>query len=327
MDCCGVKYPMTVLRLNSAEKQQLCDLAGIILAKWRKYSDPEAMIFAETDGEPHNTITPIARMRNGKYELDLVLRNNLTTPEHPMGLYHPHEELHHIKKENIGLIEVMGLAILPGRLKKEMNGAVAEAMQRRGLNYPLNYGVSVPTIRSIAGEYGTSHSLAMLLYRQQVRELKLAAAFVDDPQQVTPDQMRLWADGFANTELVEQVVYNLFRKAPGAERVALEWLDSPKPLLRYAGLLTAASTVRPEMEQTMRQAFFDRIDQLVFREIDSSAVLRGIVTALRQLARTGLSMRRMVEDRIAVYGAAAESLPQQVAEELRWQLEYLDTAG
>ena len=216
---------------------------------------------------------------------------------------------------------------LLGRLKKEMNGAVAEAMQRRGLNYPLNYGVSVPTIRSIAGEYGTSHSLAMLLYRQQVRELKLAAAFVDDPQQVTPDQMRLWADGFANTELVEQVVYNLFRKAPGAERVALEWLDSSTPLLRYAGLLTAASTVRPEMEQTMRQAFFDRIDQLVFREIDSSAVLRGIVTALRQLARTGPSMRRMVEDRIAVYGAAAESLPQQVAEELRWQLEYLDPAG
>ena len=111
---------MTVLRLNSENKNQLCALAGSILAKWRKYSDPESMIFAETDGEPHNTITPIARMRNGKYELDLVLRNNLTTPEHPMGLYHPHEELHHIKKENIGLIEVMGLAILPGRLKQEM---------------------------------------------------------------------------------------------------------------------------------------------------------------------------------------------------------------
>ena len=120
VDCCVVRYPMTVLRLNSANKQQLCDLAGRILAKWRKYSDPDAMIFAETGGEPHNTITPIARMRNGKYELDLVLRNNLTTKEHPMGLYHPHEELHHIKKENIGLIEVMGLAVLPGRLKKEM---------------------------------------------------------------------------------------------------------------------------------------------------------------------------------------------------------------
>ena len=87
VDCCVVKYPMTVLRLNSANKQQLCDLAGRILAKWRKYSDPDAMIFAETGGEPHNTITPIARMRNGKYELDLVLRNNLTTKEHPMSLY------------------------------------------------------------------------------------------------------------------------------------------------------------------------------------------------------------------------------------------------
>ena len=120
VSCCVVKYPMTVLRLNSSNKNQLCELAGKILSKWRKYSDPEAMIFAETDGEPHNTITPIARMRDGRYELDLVLRNNLTTPEHPMGLYHPHEELHHIKKENIGLIEVMGLAVLPGRLKKEM---------------------------------------------------------------------------------------------------------------------------------------------------------------------------------------------------------------
>ena len=120
VSCGVVKYPMTVLRLNSENINQLCELAGKILEKWRKYSDPDAMIFAETDGEPHNTITPIARMRNNKYELDLVLRNNLTTSEHPMGLYHPHEELHHIKKENIGLIEVMGLAILPGRLKKEM---------------------------------------------------------------------------------------------------------------------------------------------------------------------------------------------------------------
>ena len=120
VSCCVVKYPMTVLRLNSENKCQLCGLAGRILDSWRGYSDPEAMIFAETDGEPHNTITPIARMRDGRYELDMVLRNNLTTKEHPMGLYHPHEELHHIKKENIGLIEVMGLAILPGRLKREM---------------------------------------------------------------------------------------------------------------------------------------------------------------------------------------------------------------
>lgn len=120
VDCCVVKYPMTVLRLSSTSRTQLCNLAGRILAKWRGYSDPEAMLLAETDGEPHHTITPIARMRKGNYELDLVLRSNLTTPEHPLGLYHPHEELHHIKKENIGLIEVMGLAILPGRLKQEL---------------------------------------------------------------------------------------------------------------------------------------------------------------------------------------------------------------
>ena len=92
----------------------------MILGKWRGYTDEEAFIFAETDGEPHNTITPIARKRGNLYELDLVLRNNITTKEHPLGVYHPHAELHHIKKENIGLIEVMGLAVLPARLKGEM---------------------------------------------------------------------------------------------------------------------------------------------------------------------------------------------------------------
>ena len=115
-----VKWPMSVIRLRCGEDWRLVELAERILTAWRCYTDEAAFVFAETDGEPHNTITPIARMREGRYELDLVLRNNLTTKEHPMGLYHPHEELHHIKKENIGLIEVMGLAVLPGRLKKEM---------------------------------------------------------------------------------------------------------------------------------------------------------------------------------------------------------------
>lgn len=115
-----VKWQMSVIRLRSADRAPLIELADKILAAWRSYSDPAAQIFAETDGVPHNTITPIARRREGDYELDLVLRNNLTTPEHPLGLYHPHAELHHIKKENIGLIEVMGLAVLPARLKSEM---------------------------------------------------------------------------------------------------------------------------------------------------------------------------------------------------------------
>ena len=118
---CGiVRWPMSVLRLACEDDQRLVELADHILLNWRGYTDEAAFIFAETDGVPHNTITPIARFRDGKYELDLVLRNNITTEEHPMGVYHPHDHLHHIKKENIGLIEVMGLAVLPARLKEEL---------------------------------------------------------------------------------------------------------------------------------------------------------------------------------------------------------------
>ena len=115
-----IKWPMSVLRLKGTDYDKICTLAGKILAKWRGYTDEDAFIFAETDGVPHNTITPIARFRDGKYELDLVLRNNITTEQYPDGVYHPHPEHHHIKKENIGLIEVMGLAVLPARLKEEM---------------------------------------------------------------------------------------------------------------------------------------------------------------------------------------------------------------
>ena len=115
-----VKWPMSVIRLNSTDKERLVELADKILCCWRGYTDRTAFIFAQTGDTPHNTITPIARRRDGNYELDLVLRNNITTEEHPLGVYHPHAELHHIKKENIGLIEVMGLAVLPARLKKEL---------------------------------------------------------------------------------------------------------------------------------------------------------------------------------------------------------------
>ncbi len=122
-----VKWPMSVLRLSCKDKDRLADLAGDVLTAWEAYTDEEAFILAETDGEKHNAITPITRMRNGKFEIDLVLRNNITTEECPMGYYHPHPEYHHIKKENIGLIEVMGLAVLPSRLKAEMS-ELADAM-------------------------------------------------------------------------------------------------------------------------------------------------------------------------------------------------------
>jgi len=115
-----VKWPMSVIRLNGPDSDRIIALADRILGKWREYTDEDAFVYAYTDNEPHNTITPIARKRGDNFELDLVLRNNITTQEHPLGVYHPHAKLHHIKKENIGLIEVMGLAVLPARLKEEM---------------------------------------------------------------------------------------------------------------------------------------------------------------------------------------------------------------
>lgn len=122
-----VRWPMSVIRLAGEDTDRLVELSDKILTCWRSYTDEDAFIYAETDGTPHNTITPIARKRGAKYEIDLVLRNNITTAECPDGFYHPHPEFHHIKRENIGLIEVMGLAVLPSRLKAEMS-ALAEAM-------------------------------------------------------------------------------------------------------------------------------------------------------------------------------------------------------
>lgn len=124
-----VKWPMSVLRLSADNTDRIIELADKILQAWREYTDEASFIFAYTDSEPHNTITPIARKRGDKYELDLVLRNNITTDEHPLGVYHPHADLHHIKKENIGLIEVMGLAVLPARLNAEMDDLAAAVLR------------------------------------------------------------------------------------------------------------------------------------------------------------------------------------------------------
>ena len=128
-----VKWPMSVLRIKSADRNRIVELADHVLKAWRGYTDEAAFIYAETDGEKHNTLNPIARRRGDLYEMDLVLRNNITTAEHPLGVYHPHAELHHIKKENIGLIEVMGLAILPGRLKTEFKDLAQAVLQGKDI--------------------------------------------------------------------------------------------------------------------------------------------------------------------------------------------------
>ncbi|HJB59293.1 MAG TPA: UDP-glucose--hexose-1-phosphate uridylyltransferase, partial [Candidatus Faecalibacterium faecipullorum] len=149
-----VRWPMSCIRLTCADDEKLVDLADRILTAWRGYSDESCFIFAETDGEPHNTITPIARMRDGKFQLDLVLRNNITTAEHPLGVFHPHAKLHHIKKENIGLIEVMGLAVLPSRLKAEM----AELETALAAHTPVEqYGEAIQKHAEWAAELAARH--------------------------------------------------------------------------------------------------------------------------------------------------------------------------
>ena len=126
-----IKWPMSAIRLNSRNPEKLVELADKILSAWREYSDENVGILAYSDGEPHNTVTPIARRKNNNYELDLVLRNNRTSAEHPLGIFHPHSEVHHIKKENIGLIEVMGLAVLPARLKSALEKISAEWLNNK----------------------------------------------------------------------------------------------------------------------------------------------------------------------------------------------------
>lgn len=128
-----VKWPMSVIRLQSSDQQTLAEAADFILHEWKMYSDPEAGLFSHTGETPHNTITPIARRHGDEYELDLVLRNNRTDKQHPGGIFHPHKEVHHIKKENIGLIEVMGLAVLPGRLAAELSQLKAALLSKNPL--------------------------------------------------------------------------------------------------------------------------------------------------------------------------------------------------
>lgn len=150
-----VKWPMSVIRLNGNDDEKMIDLADKILQAWRGYTDEKAYIYAETEGEPHNTITPIARRRDGKFELDLVLRNNITTKEHPMGLYHPWEEYHHIKKENIGLIEVMGLAVLPARLKEELEELKQAILQEKDIRSMESIAKHADWAESFCKKYDT----------------------------------------------------------------------------------------------------------------------------------------------------------------------------
>ena len=166
-----VKWPMSVIRMRHSDEKILINLADLILNKWRSYTDKDAFIFAETDGELHNTITPIARRKNDKFELDLVLRNNITTDEHPLGVFHPHSNLHHIKKENIGLIEVMGLAVLPPRLKNETEELKNYILNNLDINSNENIKKHACWIENLRKKYNFNSENIDEIFRYEIGQI------------------------------------------------------------------------------------------------------------------------------------------------------------
>ena len=173
-----VKWPMSVIRLDGKNPERLSDLADKILTVWRAYSDESGGIIAQSDGEPHNTITPIARRRGDLYELDLVLRCNITTKEHPLGVFHPHADKHHIKKENIGLIEVMGLAVLPSRLKKELSDLAEAIVDGRDIRTDEILSKHADWVDGLKKEYAFSRENALDILLQETG--KVFAAVLED---------------------------------------------------------------------------------------------------------------------------------------------------
>ena len=182
-----VKWPMSVIRLRGEDPARIAELADKILAAWRGYSDPDCGIVAFSDGEPHNTVTPIARRRGADFELDLVLRCNITTDEHPLGVFHPHADKHHIKKENIGLIEVMGLAVLPSRLKTELHALAEKIVAGEDIEADEVLGKHAPWVEKLKKQYEFTAENALEILLQETGKvfsevLEDAGVYKCDPQ-------------------------------------------------------------------------------------------------------------------------------------------------
>ena len=216
------------------------------------------------------------------------------------------------------------------RLKVEMNGAVVEAMQQRGIEYPLSYGVSIPTIQQIARECPAGHSLALLLFRQQVRELMIAAVYVDRPEWVTRDQMEAWSQNLTNVEIVEQVASGLFFGAPDALPVAMEWMKSENSWLHYAALLMAGKRLMNPSEEDRQQCeLLLSVTDACLRRMAadrslSAYAIRAGVTLLRRCAMLSPEWKDRVSALNQAYMKDSLSLLNALSEELTWQLEYTD---
>ena len=182
-----VKWPMSVIRLNGKNPKRIAELADKILVAWRGYTDESVGVVAFSDGEPHNTITPIARRRSDHYELDLVLRCNITTPEHPLGVFHPHADKHHIKKENIGLIEVMGLAVLPSRLKGELTDLAAAIVSGKDIAADEVLNKHAAWVEELKQQYTFTEENALDIILQETGKvfsavLEDAGVYKNDPE-------------------------------------------------------------------------------------------------------------------------------------------------
>ncbi len=216
------------------------------------------------------------------------------------------------------------------RLKVEMNGAVTDAMVQGGINYGLNYGVSVPTIKDIAGEYGKNHSLALFLYEQDVRELKLAAFFIDDPECVTLEQMKEWSREFTNSELVEQGAMRLFSKSPVACEMALEWIGCDNEMLRYAGLLTGAGFIADIVKagnHTENLAadislLTDKTICMLYNKTVDQRIAAGVISLLRQAAKYSAGMKSRIKTESEKLSLSNQVLMKHIGAELAWLIEY-----
>lgn len=203
------------------------------------------------------------------------------------------------------------------RLKVEMNGAVTGAMQERGIVYPLNYGVSVPTIRGIAREYGPSHSLALLLYRQQVRELKLSALFVEDPACVTSEQVREWSRDFTHSEIVELTVMYLFSRSAAAVDLIGEWLSADDVFLRYAGVMMLMRTAGGPLCDGERTLFLlGEADAMLMRRDPEPLIVRGMVNALCHCAMLSDRLQAEIMRLTGRYASSANPRLRELASEV-----------
>lgn len=212
------------------------------------------------------------------------------------------------------------------RLKREMNGAVVEAMEKRGIIYPLNYGVSIPTIKSIVVQYAPDHELALRLFRSDIRELMLAALFIDDPSMVTAEQMSEWGRKFTNYEIVENTASKLFSKSPQAPAIALEWIGSEDKMLCYAGLLTAAGTMRinpRDIDYRTVEDFIDSAAEVPYRSDFDLPLSHGVVTLMERCARHSSDACSKVRGMVAKFNASDNNLIRHTAGELSWRLEII----